>query len=830
MSLSRAGMDRMPADEEALQRIGENLIAFMRNRILNLRALRLVDGPLPRDPATVVSAWPGRARNVTRRTGLAFDTERLRSATVGDLLDVPTTGVQTVLEIAALLETSALFDPERIAGKGSGDAGTARLDPAPPRMQVGEPLRWGEPCAPLLPETLRSAFADETLPAWLRNDLKLPDDASPLALDANVWSRIDRLPSRASQYLIGLLTYRSDEIRDVRVLPHGWAGSIRPDDVAWPNRISNALTRAGLMEPRRLGILTFGELLAVRALGVKSALEFAVLAEATTMPAAEPLDERAFAALLQAADEPWADRIRATDPRFRDVVPPYPGSLSELFDEALTNPQGARAVSIVDSLPAIRARVSEIDGLPLDVALGALLKASGISDRDAKMVMRRLGWGGGAPATLQEVGDEFAVTRERVRQVVARALGRLAPSYMPKLETALELVYGEAPITVDAASELLVRRGISSHPLHPPALASAADALGYDVPFDVVVQDGVAYGVAPESVEMRSVLSVARREVGKVGMSNLDEIRAHLESEGSVDASTSTLRRFLGLSPRIQFLVDDWFWMPGIPADRNRLRNVTRRLLAVTPCLALTTIRQGVRRRYRFMRIDLVPPLDVLRSFYDVHPEFIANDDAMIESVEALDYRQVLGDVERTFVEALRGSPTGLMDRAELEAAVVGRGVNSSTFSVFTTYSPILDHPAMGVWCLRGQQIEPTELEALRGVLATRTRPRRTIAYGWQDDGTLAVTSLISSVNSPVIGIPRDIARYVAGRHFSARTRDGISAGNIAIDDLGASWGYGPFLRRRGAEPGDALTVAFELTSGLATLSLGDETELDEPG
>ena len=206
-----------------------------------------------------------------------------------------------------------------------------------------------------------------------------------------------------------------------------------------------------------------------------------------------------------------------------------------------------------------------------------------------------------------------------------------------------------------------------------------------------------------------------------------------------------------------------------------------------------------------------------------VHP------DDTVGALISLDYRKVLGDADRAFVEVLRESPTGLMDRLELEMAVTARGIAPATFSVFTTYSPILDHPATNVWCLRGHNVDPAQLEALRAAIATRPRQRRVLAHGWDEDGALRLTVTIGTLNSPVIGILASISRYVAGRRFAARSREGAPAGVIAVDDGGTpSWGYGPFLHRRGAEVGDVLTIRFDLAAEHVILTLGEDVTPDE--
>ena len=68
---------------------------------------------------------------------------------------------------------------------------------------------------------------------------------------------------------------------------------------------------------------------------------------------------------------------------------------------------------------------------PEDAAAAQMLKEqiaeilSGLSEREQKVVKLRFGIGGGRPHTLEEVGAEFSVTRERIRQIEAKALSKL---------------------------------------------------------------------------------------------------------------------------------------------------------------------------------------------------------------------------------------------------------------------------------------------------------------------------------------------------------------------------------------------------------------------
>ena len=63
-----------------------------------------------------------------------------------------------------------------------------------------------------------------------------------------------------------------------------------------------------------------------------------------------------------------------------------------------------------------------------------------LTDRERKVLRLRFGLDDGRQRTLEEVGKEFDVTRERIRQIEAKALRKLRhPSRSKKLKDYLEL-------------------------------------------------------------------------------------------------------------------------------------------------------------------------------------------------------------------------------------------------------------------------------------------------------------------------------------------------------------------------------------------------------
>ncbi|MBQ2347047.1 MAG: sigma-70 family RNA polymerase sigma factor, partial [Clostridia bacterium] len=82
---------------------------------------------------------------------------------------------------------------------------------------------------------------------------------------------------------------------------------------------------------------------------------------------------------------------------------------------------------------------------PADAASHTLLKEqlnevlSTLTPREEKVLRLRFGLDDGRSRTLEEVGKEFAVTRERIRQIEAKALRKLRhPSRSKKLKDFLE--------------------------------------------------------------------------------------------------------------------------------------------------------------------------------------------------------------------------------------------------------------------------------------------------------------------------------------------------------------------------------------------------------
>jgi hypothetical protein len=549
------------------------------------------------------------------------------------------------------------------------------------------------------PQSLRDAFSTERLPLWVAADLDLVPGATMAALDSSPWDRAVNRSARVERFLLAVIKRKA--MRDLSVLADPWPTDVGPEQIAWPERLGRVLRDGGLLVDDRLERLTYGELLALASAGPKCALELGVIADALATPPGR-LDQEATEALEAMSEEPWAGRVHGRDPRFGDVVPVHPGTVAEMVVDALDHPDGRPAHTLVRALPAITERVAEIGAEPLEPALARLCGGFGVTERDLAVTVARLERTNGRHRKLQEVGDQFALTKERIRQIVDRTTARLDGAYLPQLERAGQLLADRAPMTVSQGARLLVDQGLSEGPVDVAELVALADLLGYQA--GVQVDDGgrVPLVLAAGQPGSPAVLAAARHLVLRHGLSNDRRVAAALAADG-YQADPETVALVLWSSADVWNLPEGWFWVPVPRPDHRTMATVARRMLAVTAPLDLETVRQGLVRHCQAKGAASVPPVEVLAAFFSAHPEFTVDGQA-VEPAEPLKADQVLSFAERAFVEALRAAPDGRLSRAALERAVTGQGVDAQQFGSLMVTSPVLDHPERGRWCLRGQR------------------------------------------------------------------------------------------------------------------------------
>jgi hypothetical protein len=711
-------------------------------------------------------------------------------------------------------------------------------------------ISWGVRGCTLLPKSLREAWAGETLPEWISKELGLPVGSTAAALDESVWavSGAEKLADRQRNFLLNLVQARRSEIQSVKVFSQPVPYWLDLKELPFSTRTRNCLVNANLLgENEQLTNITYRRLFDVRSMGVVSILEFVCLLE-TTVARASGLNQQPHAfsenELLEIISESWIGQVGPADPRFADLIPPGPHvTIFEMLDNLTSGPgDDTHALELLaEGMPELQRRLKQIEGLPLEAQLEDFLRAlSRFEGERLRALIDRFGWSGSPAITLEEAGTRLGITRERLRQLQEKVLDRLKaisfPPYLPALDKAMRVLAEAGPLNMDAAASLLKSTGVSAVQFHPECVIAAANTCGRTPSIWLQTVGKKTIVAATAIPNANEILQVAYRQAHASGASNIAEVVAELQSLG-VEADQNAVRHALREFSEVEFLEQDWFCHRPENPERDRLRNVTRKILSVASPIELGVIREGVRREYQYRKHRgvkswslLVPPRSVLRGYYQAHPEFHIDGNDLVKPVDPLDYRVELALNDTILVDVLRSSPASVLDRASFAAECERRSMNMSTFSIYLTYSPTIVHLGTDIWSLRGVRVDPAAVEAVRVANALRQREKRVLDHGWTAEGQLWVATRIpgAHVASTTVGIPGAIKHYLAGRQFKAMDDDGVSHGTIRINDEGASYGFGPFLRQRGADEGDILIAEFDLGGNAALLRLGDDELLDE--
>ncbi|HEY2428558.1 MAG TPA: RNA polymerase sigma factor RpoD [Acidimicrobiales bacterium] len=118
--------------------------------------------------------------------------------------------------------------------------------------------------------------------------------------------------------------------------------------------------------------------------------------------------------------EEVADRAEMTTTRVREILRLNQDTVS--LEQPMGDEEGFSLSDVIEDADA---------EVPADAATRAMLNAavkdalSQLSDREQKVVRLRFGLDDGHMRTLEEVGKEFGVTRERIRQIEAKTLAKL---------------------------------------------------------------------------------------------------------------------------------------------------------------------------------------------------------------------------------------------------------------------------------------------------------------------------------------------------------------------------------------------------------------------
>ena len=278
----------------------------------------------------------------------------------------------------------------------------------------------------------------------------------------------------------------------------------------------------------------------------------------------------------------------------------------EMVDALTSGPDNDAAVlsQLSKVVPELRKRLEQITALPLERQLGEFLSAlSRCEGQRLSALADRLGWAGKPPITLEEAGQRLNITRERMRQLQEKVSDRLKaisfPVFMPALDEALRALAEASPLEIASAGALLNQKGISELAFHPQCVIDAAMTCGRTPPIQLQTINRKTIVAATVIQDADTILRVAYRQAHASGASNVGEVLAEMTAN-RIAVPKGTVRHVLREFSEMQFIEEEWFFHRPTNPERDRLRNVTRKILSVASPIELGVIREGLRREYRY--------------------------------------------------------------------------------------------------------------------------------------------------------------------------------------------------------------------------------------
>jgi len=605
---------------------------------------------------------------------------------------------------------------------------------------------------------------------------------------------------------------------------------ITSDELLLEPRTRNCLIKRGLLDPpQKLADLTIGQVRKIPNFGKKCLVDLLASLESVAPragknssnviePGREQIEQlkrkiRRTACKLQRLKN--ASLILCDDPRFGHLIREMrlrannARDAAEMLFSGSVVPVNPRLVirCLVDLIKQIRVARR----IPLEAELWDVTGELG-DERDRQIIVRRFGWDGRPPRTLESVGQRYGITRERVRQICTRIEGvQKSEPFLPVLDRILRMAAAAAPTPADELEKEVVRRGLTRATFHLDTLVEVAHGFRRKTNFTIEALHGRRIVVpATRSHLLEQIHQTARATVRHWGVSNVEDLAA------ATNTSSAVVRQLLPFVPTFKWLDESsgWFWIADV--RRNSLLTSIRKILAVSSVIDVGELRAGVGRPHR--RKGFAPPrrvlLEVCRQL-----AWCRVDGNMVAATQSQNPDQVLSDSERIMFNILK-SDEPVLQRSEFERLCLAAGINRHSFWAFLSYCPIITRYAPEVYGLRGADVPVGLVERL--IPQHRSKSKLLVDYGWTKDHNLRVVYRISAgiLSKGVVSVPAALKSFLQGK-FALMTADNSPAGTLVAKNNQA-WGLGPFFRRRGGEAGDYLSIVFDLSKRLAVAQIGD--------
>jgi hypothetical protein len=429
--------------------------------------------------------------------------------------------------------------------------------------------------------------------------------------------------------------------------------------------------------------------------------------------------------------------------------------------------------------PVDRADTQSLDAAR-DVLLGILGRDGGKPLGDVgHLCIRRSGWGS-PPATLQELGDERGVTRERIRQLVSERRW--------EIRTSLRTIPLDPSVNIkDLLAQPTARWGARG-------TESFLRAIGQGHRIDEVEN---------RAANVKALGEQVRQVRGGLGFVDCRAVRQALDSDATneqIEEACSTL---------YAICVREGDWIACSTAPRPYGATVALAQFRQTDNLPLEEVHEGIDRVGR-QRGSVIPPAATLGSILGKLGGFDVRNGTVTLTLPG-HVRESAGEVADWLFDLIRTQPDGVAHRDLIMEEAARAEVSNATIGAYLQYHFLIRPCGQG--CYRTVGHVPSGGDVSRAAhIASLVRVSTSLDFRVEGANTiLTITCGSTFLGSGVIGVRKNIEMLI-GHQPRPLTCCASQFGNVRLTESRMMFGFNSVIRHlqrdHGLSAGDVIEVA----------------------
>ena len=686
--------------------------------------------------------------------------------------------------------------------------------------------RIGQRIAPrMLREILSEPIPPDLVRGTAAEGLQLAD------LDEQTWETLPHdLISKLADIVVSRVNVSGDSRKVKKIAIPKLPKGVRLENIRLENRTHNCLNRAGFAKhPENLSEQTIGQLMKIKAFGAKCLVDLLCSIE-TLIDRKGNLDETLSSVAQKLGKIKHASSIHFSDPRLGPIlraIDSNSNTIGELVNRVLHRRfDPANPALLAKQIAEVCNRLSTLPNLSLeDELLQIFSNATNI--RDTKIVAEYYGWDKSGGHTLEDLGQKYGLSRERIRQVCARAIkrNRDAKIFAPVLDRTLAFIAERIPITADKLKKVMQEEGSIECNLSFEGIQQATTFLSRESVFSIAPIEKTLLVVKPDCVQFpRHIIITAKRSVLSYGATTIGDISEEVSKQFSQTVDPLLVRATLETLEDFQWLDEKRGWFRLDTPSQYGLPNIVEKVLSVAGCIDAAKLRSAVARYRRTGK--KVPPADVLLEFCRQAPGIVVERN-MISSEKPLDWKKTLAGVEIGMVKVLKENGP-VMERGELEELCAKNGMNRFSFNAVVMSSPVIAQYGRSVYGLINAKVDQKTLKKISKKNVRTSQSKVLHSYGRTPDGHPFLIYQLSkaAISGGVVTVPAAMKEILSG-DFDVSPSDGAK-GEKLVSKNGCAWGLGPVLRSKNSKLGDFMTIVFDLDNRKATINIGNRDIIEK--